>query len=85
MSRPRTAVKALVSDTLITRPRSEFINILVGFVVMLSISPIVASFVAMYLLGAKSLVFKSLAEQVSLWPRLTHCSRHWRGVVTVGG
>ena len=55
-------MKALVSDTLITRPRSEFINILVGFVVMLSISPIVAGFVAMHLLGAKSLVFRSLAE-----------------------
>ena len=64
-------------------PLSEFINILVGFVVMLSISPIVAGFVAMHLLGAKSLVFRSLAEQVRLLRALTYRSRHRRGLMMV--
>ena len=41
-------------------PLSEFINILVGFVVMLSISPIVAGFVAMHLLGANGNRIKNI-------------------------
>merc|ERR1711998_95607 len=41
----------------------KFINAVVVFIVLLSLAPIVASFVAMYLLGAKSMIFRSLAEQ----------------------
>ena len=34
---------------------------------MMSLAPLVASFVAMYLLGAKSLIFKQIAEQARVF------------------
>ena len=45
------------------RTRSNFSQLLVVFVTLMSLAPMVASFVAMYLLGAKSVIFRDIKEQ----------------------